>query len=87
MSKKDKLLLKLKKIPPPKDFSWDELITLMRQADFFESCNGGSHYMFEHKNGFRFRMSKTHPSGILKKYQIDAANEALVSVNYGREKI
>jgi len=36
--------------------------------------------MFEHENGYRFRMSKTHPSGILKKYQIDAAKEALADI-------
>lgn len=33
--------------------------------------------MFEHTSGFRFRMSKTHPSGILKSYQIHDAKNAL----------
>lgn len=81
MSKKLKLLLKLRKIPSPKDFPWEDLVTLMRQAGFDESCESGSHYMFEHmKTGFRFGMSKTHPSGILKKYQIDAAKQALETV-------
>lgn len=51
----------------------------MRQAEFKESCEGGSHYTFEHKSGFRFGMSKTHPSGLLKKYQIDGAKEALAT--------
>ena len=33
--------------------------------------------MFEHTSGFRFRMSKTHPSGILKAYQVRDAKKAL----------
>ena len=82
MSKKLKLLIKLRKIPSPKDFPWSDLVTLLRQAGFEESCESGSHYMFEHvKSGFRFGMSKTHPSGILKRYQIDAAKSALEAVN------
>ncbi len=33
--------------------------------------------MFEHTSGFRFGMSKTHPSGILKDYQVRDAKKAL----------
>lgn len=80
MSKKEKQRLKLFAIPPPKDFTWEELVTVMRSAGFIESCYGGSHYTFEHTNGYRFGMSKTHPSGILKQYQVKAAKEALVAV-------
>lgn len=83
MSQKDKLIARLKKSPAPKDFTWDDLITIMRRAGFIESCKGGSHYMFEHTLGHRFGMSKTHPSGILKKYQIEEAIRALGVVNYG----
>lgn len=82
MSKKEKLYQKLHKIPPPKDFAWEELVTLMRHAGFIESCEGGSHYMFEHESGYRFSMSKTHPSGILKRYQVDNAKTALEAVKY-----
>lgn len=77
MSKKEKLLAKLCAAPSPKDFSWDDLIRLMGNFGFKNSCGGGSHYMFEHTSGFRFRMSKTHPSGILKSYQIHDAKNAL----------
>jgi len=80
MSKKDKRLKRLFGIPPPKDFSWDELITVMNAAGFDEYCDGGSHYTFEHATGFTFGISKTHPSGILKRYQIDDAKEALQAV-------
>ena len=77
MSKKEKLLTKLCASPSPKDFPWHDLVTLMVYHGFESSCGGGSHYMFEHSSGFRFRMSKTHPSGILKNYQIRDAKKAL----------
>lgn len=80
MSKKNKLLEKLQAIPAPKDFSWDDLVTVMTRAKFVNRCNGGSHYIFEHESGFRFSMSKTHPGGILKSYQIKAAIEALKQI-------
>ena len=86
MSKKEKLLKKLFAKPMPKDFAWNELLTLMSGFGFKNSCKGGSHYMFEHREtGFRFRMSKTHPSGILKAYQVHAAKNALqhIGVEHG----
>jgi len=77
MSKKEKLLAKLCAIPAPKDFSWQDLLTLMSSFGFKSTCGGGSHYMFEHTGGFRFSMSKTHPSGVLKSYQVLDAKKAL----------
>lgn len=77
MSRKDKLLNKLCAIPAPKDFKWNEFITLMSQYGFENTCSGGSHYTFEHTSGFRFGMSKTHPSGVLKYYQVRDAKDAL----------
>ena len=77
MSKKEKRIAKLCAIPPPKDFAWSELVALMRAAGFQEYCDSGSHYTFEHRSGFSFVMSKAHPSGILKRYQVDDAKEAL----------
>jgi predicted RNA binding protein YcfA (HicA-like mRNA interferase family) len=77
MSKKEKLLAKLCARPSPKDFPWDDLIKLMGYFGFKSTCGGGSHYMFEHSSGFRFSMSKTHPSGILKPYQVRDTKKAL----------
>lgn len=82
MSKKEKLQQKLFATPPPKDFTWEELVVVMQRANFSESCGGGSHYTFEHTSGYRFQMSKTHPSGILKRYQVDAAKDALVNIGF-----
>lgn len=85
MSKKEKLLNKLCATPPPKDFTWEDMVTLMRRFEFKETCNGGSHYTFEHTSGFRLCMSKTHPSGILKTYQIRDAKDALRQIGVLRE--
>jgi hypothetical protein len=86
VSKKDKLLSKLFSTPPPKGFAWDELITVMTRVDFSNVCDGGSHYTFEHKSGFRLSISKTHPSGILKAYQVKAAKEAIERIGGAPEK-
>lgn len=85
MSKKQKLIGVLFRNPPPRDFRWDDLVTLMRQAGFSETCDGGSHYTFEHVGGFRFTMSKTHPDGVLKAYQVRDAKEALRRVGFLEE--
>lgn len=77
MSKQQKRLKKLCAVPKPNDFTWDDFISVMRSVGFTESCEGGSHYTFEHVSGFTFGASKTHPSGILKSYQIRDAIEAL----------
>jgi len=77
MSKKEKLLAKLCAIPSPRDFPWHDLITLMGNYGFKSTCKSGSHYIFEHTSGFRFSMSKTHPSGILKAYQVNDVKKAL----------
>lgn len=87
MSRQQKRIAKLCAIPIPKDFTWDDLVSVMRSVGFKEYCDGGSHYTFEHLGGFVFGASKTHPSGILKPYQIKAAKEALRTVGaIGEEK-
>lgn len=82
MSKSDKLQQKLFSVPPPMDLTWAELITIMHKNGFNESCSGGSHYIFEHNTiDYRCSISRTHPSGILKPYQVKAAKEAIKSVS------
>ncbi|MBL8484648.1 MAG: type II toxin-antitoxin system HicA family toxin [Rhodocyclaceae bacterium] len=77
MSKKQKRLERLCATPSPTDFTWDELLAVMEAAGFRAACSGGSHYTFEHTSGPRLSISKTHPSGILKRYQIEAVIDAL----------
>jgi hypothetical protein len=82
VSKKQKLLEKLLRTPAPKDFTWEELVALMRHHEFeaLAPAGGGSHYTFQHSSGFCFMASKTHPSGILKAYQVKDVKEALAKV-------
>lgn len=77
MSKKAKLEAKLRSMPS--DFHWDELVTLLGHYDFtMHSTKGGSsHFTFLHPTGFKVKISRTHPHGLLKKYQIEAAIDAL----------
>lgn len=85
LSKQNKLKIKLLKKPPPVDFTWSDFVTLMNSLNFKESCTGGSHYMFEHTSGFKFGASKTHPSGVLKQYQIKEAISALIATGEWNE--
>lgn len=80
MSKAAKSLLKLFRFPPPKAFTWEEFEAVMVREGFVGHCTGGSHYTFKHKSGFCFGISKTHPSGVLKVYQVKDAKDALRSV-------
>jgi len=85
VSKKEKLLRRLFSVPQPRDFSWDELVTVMSRAGFSHECQGGSHFIFEHTGGLSFSMSRTHPSGILKADQIKDAKAALEAVGISGE--
>lgn len=80
MSKKEKRMQELFSNPPPTDFRWEDLLAITKSVGFTEHCSGGSHYTFQHTSGYTFTMSKTHPSGILKPYQVKAAKEALDKV-------
>jgi predicted RNA binding protein YcfA (HicA-like mRNA interferase family) len=88
VSKKDKLLSRLFANPVPKNFSWEDLINVMSHQGFINHCDGGSHYIFEHvETGKRLCVSKTHPSGLLKSYQVKAVKEVLetLGVKNGNE--
>lgn len=80
MSKRDKRLDCLFATPAPTDFRWDDLVSIMSEYGFKNECNGGSHYTFEHTSGYVFKMSKTHPNGILKPYQVKNAKAALIDI-------
>lgn len=81
MSKREKRQDRLFGNPAPTDFTWDELVAVMRQNGFTESCGGGSHYTFQHTSGYTFMMPKSHPDGILKRYQVKDAKEALRTIS------
>lgn len=84
MTKAGKRLERLLAVPPPKDFTWEEAVTVLEHAGFVASCPGGSHYLFHHSRmGFTFRTSKPHKrrgSEFLKHYQIRDLVRALEKV-------
>jgi len=80
LSKKEKRRLRLFQTPIPNDYHWDELVAVMTDAGFKNECDGGSHYTFEHESGLRVMISRTHPTGILKHYQIKNARQALNAI-------
>ena len=72
MSKTEKLLARL--LSQPADFTWDELLRVLRQLGYEEQAagkTGGSRRAFIHpKTGSIIRLHKPHPGNILKQYQL-----------------
>lgn len=72
MSKKDKLIKRLKS--KPSDFTYEELKTLLNYFEFFEYNKGktsGSAVKFHnYKFNREILLHKPHPENILKEYQI-----------------
>lgn len=78
MSKKDKLLEKLKS--KPKDFTYEELKTLLNYLGFNENNKGntsGSRVEFKDDLGRKVILHKPHPSNIIKPYKIKDIIKAL----------
>lgn len=80
MSKKQKLLRKFLANPPPKDFHWNDLETLLGQFGFkLDQSGGGSHVSFLNDSdlGKVIFTYRPHPDGILRTYQIREIRELL----------
>ena len=72
MSKKEKLTKRFQSRPV--DFTFDELITLLKSMGYFLESTGktsGSRTVFSNESGDYIRLHKPHPRNILKMYQID----------------
>ena len=72
MTRKEKLIKRLKS--KPKDFTWDELTSLLNRLDFIEVKAGkssGSRRRFITANNVVITLHKPHPSNILKRYQLE----------------
>lgn len=84
MTKAGKRLERLFAKRSPKDFSWDEAMTVLKSAGFQIACHGGSHHECYHElTGFTFQLSMPHKPGrtkTLKPYQIKALIRALEAV-------
>ena len=56
----------------PKDFTYSELISIMRGFGYLVSQGSGSRVMFfNEKLKHNIKLHKPHPGNIMKKYQID----------------
>ncbi|HEX6770788.1 MAG TPA: type II toxin-antitoxin system HicA family toxin [Acidobacteriaceae bacterium] len=69
MSKREKLLARLNS--KPKDFTWDELVSVMKACGYELTTTGGSGRKFiDHETGATAFLHEPHPGNILKAYQI-----------------
>jgi hypothetical protein len=83
MSRQDKLIKRL--LRNPKDFSYDELKSLLNGLGYSESNKGktsGSRVAFINKiNSHIIHLHKPHPKNILKSYQVGLIIEELKKQN------
>lgn len=72
MSKTEKLIEKLKS--KPKDFTWEELIKILKHCGYelvAQGKTGGSRRKFVNGNKQIISLHQPHPQNILKAYQIE----------------
>ena len=72
MSRKEKLISRLQQ--RPKDFTWDELTSLLKHLGYREvkkGKTGGSRRRFVHSSAAIITLHKPHPQNVLKRYAID----------------
>jgi predicted RNA binding protein YcfA (HicA-like mRNA interferase family) len=79
MARRNKLLERLRQ--RPRDFTWDELVRLLRRLGFERAKGGktsGSRQRFvQEASGLTVSLHKPHPGKELKRYQIDQLLEFL----------
>ena len=72
MSRKEKLISRLHQ--RPKDFTWDELTSLLKYLGYREAKKGrtgGSRRRIVHPSAAIITLHKPHPQNVLKRYAID----------------
>ena len=82
MSKKQKLIDRF--LSNPSDFTFDELVTMLKIFDFDLVSSGktsGSSCKFKHKTGVYIFLHKPHPKPILKSYQINSVTKLLKAMH------
>jgi len=78
MSRKEKLILKFQQ--RPKNFTWDELVSLLKYLGYREiktGKTGGSRRRFIHDSAATITLHKPHPQNILKRYAVDQVLDIL----------
>lgn len=78
MGKKEKLLARLQQ--RPKDFTWDELTSLLKSLGYVQrktGKSGGSRRRFVHTTAPTITLHKPHPNRIVRMYVINDILELL----------
>lgn len=78
MTKRDKILRRF--LAKPKDFSWGELVTLLRGYGYKQlggGKTGGSRVRFVHESRPPIILHRPHPSSVVKRYQLEQVEEVL----------
>jgi len=78
MSTIDKLVQRLRRIPPPKDFAWMELERVLRYYGYTKLEGSGSRVKFISESNRVLSFHKRHPDSTLLKYQIEDLIQGLV---------
>ncbi|GHT20374.1 hypothetical protein AGMMS4957_07080 [Bacteroidia bacterium] len=76
MPKIDKLIIRL--LSYPKDFTYNELRTLLSSFGYSEMQGAGSRVCFA-KADHKIKLHKPHPGNILKSYQLDLVIKELTA--------
>jgi hypothetical protein len=79
VSRKNKLIQRLK--GKPRDFTWDELVTLLKWLGYEEikrGKSGGSRRRFAHSTAAMISLHRPHPGNELKAYQVELVLETLI---------
>lgn len=61
----------------PKDYTWDELIALLKSLGYEMRTGSGSRRRFIDAEKRKILLHEPHPGNILKRYQIDGVLERL----------
>ncbi len=78
MTKQEKLLNRF--LSRPKDFTYNELIRLLRSFDYKELQGSGSRVVFHNEElKHNIKLHKPHPGRVMKLYQIDLIIQELKS--------
>ena len=82
MSKLEKILSRLLLTPKPKNFTWAELVYIMKQHNFeiINAKSDGSGRKFIHRQtNICVNLHEPHPENTMKKYALEAAIEGLIN--------
>ena len=78
MARRDKLLLRF--LSKPKDFTWQELVSLLEGFGYRKvggGKSGGSRVRFVHADHPPISLHRPHPRPVLKRYQVEQIEEVL----------